>query len=44
LGSTETLEELAASVFKIEQKLNLSGGNGLICDVVSFSRNIALMV
>jgi hypothetical protein len=26
LGSTETLEELATSVFRLEQKLNMKGG------------------
>jgi len=44
LGSTKTLEEHAASVFRIEQKLNVMGGSGSICDAVSSSHNIALMV
>ena len=44
MGSTETLEELAAPVFRIEQKLNMMGGSGLICDAVSSSHNVALMV
>jgi len=44
LGSTETLEELAASVFWIEQKLNVMGGSGSICDAVSSLYNIPLMV
>jgi hypothetical protein len=44
LGITEALDKLAASIFRIEQKLYMMGGGCLFCDAVSTSHDIASMV